>query len=68
MVEKTRGAEATVILGDIRNLAYKYRLENGTINGIQNSDVNIGTAADLHITLLTGYTQGGSLTVLSRFI
>jgi len=46
MVERGRGAEARAILGDLRNLAFAYRLANGTITGIANADVNIGTATD----------------------
>ena len=46
MVEKARGAEARQIFGDIRNLAYAYRLANGTVTGMTDADVNIGTAAD----------------------
>jgi len=46
MVEKGRYAEARQILGDLRKLAIAYRLANGTITGITNADVNIGTAAD----------------------
>jgi hypothetical protein len=34
------------IIGDIRKLALAYRLQNGTINGITNADLNIGTATD----------------------
>jgi prepilin-type N-terminal cleavage/methylation domain-containing protein len=46
MVEKTRGAEARQILGDMRKLAYAYRLANGTLTGIAYSDVNIGPGSD----------------------
>ncbi|TAM39926.1 prepilin-type N-terminal cleavage/methylation domain-containing protein [bacterium] len=42
-VEKSRGAEARQILGDIRKLAIAYRLENGTITGMQESDLNVGS-------------------------
>jgi len=34
MVEKTRSTEAKMIFGDVRKLAYQYRLENGTIAGM----------------------------------
>ncbi len=53
MVERSRGAEAKTILGDIRKLAYAYRMEEGSLGGgpggpgggIQNSDVNLCTVA-----------------------
>lgn len=45
-VEKGRGAEARMILGQIRTLAYQYRLENGSITGLQDSDVNIGFSSN----------------------
>jgi len=45
-VEKSRGAEARMIIGNIRQLAYEYRLTNGSIVGATNADFNIGTAAD----------------------
>ncbi len=46
MVERARGAEARPILGDMRKLAYAYRLANGTIAGITLANLNIGTAED----------------------
>ena len=46
MVERARGAEARQILGEIRKLAIAYRLANGSVAGITDADVNIGTAAD----------------------
>ena len=46
MVERARGAEAKMILGDMRNLAFAYRLANGTITGITGANLNIGPAAD----------------------
>ncbi len=46
MVEKGRGAEARMILGQIRKLAYEYYLQNGTITGMANSDINVGTASN----------------------
>jgi len=45
-VEKSRGAEARQILGQIRKLAYEYYLQNGTVTGITDADLNIGTAAN----------------------
>jgi len=44
--ERGRTAEAKTNLGVLRQLAVAYRWENGTINGISNADLNIGTAAD----------------------
>ncbi len=46
MVERARGVEARVILGDIRKLAAAYRLENGTVTGFAAVNANIGTDAD----------------------
>ena len=46
MVEKARGAEARMILGQMRALVYQYRLENGSVTSIAYPDVNIGTASD----------------------
>ncbi len=46
MVENMRGAEAREILGEMRKLAAAYRLANGTVNGMPNDALNIGTAAD----------------------
>jgi prepilin-type N-terminal cleavage/methylation domain-containing protein len=43
VVEKGRQAEAKTNLGLMRQLAYEYRLEKGTISGITNSDLNVGT-------------------------
>jgi len=46
MVEKMRTSEAISVLGKIRQLAYEYRLKNGTVSGMANADVNIGTGTD----------------------
>jgi type IV pilus assembly protein PilE len=46
MVERARGAEAKAILGNVRELAASYRLENGTISGFAATQANIGTATD----------------------
>ncbi len=46
MVERARGAEARMILGDMRKLAFAYRLANGTLTGITNADLNVGTDVD----------------------
>jgi prepilin-type N-terminal cleavage/methylation domain-containing protein len=46
MVEKARGAEARMILGDMRTLTAAYFLANGSLTGISASDCNVGTAAD----------------------
>jgi prepilin-type N-terminal cleavage/methylation domain-containing protein len=43
MVNRMRGAEIRVVFGEIRQLAIGYRLQNGSINGMTNADVNIGT-------------------------
>jgi len=46
MVERSRGAEAKAIVGDIRKLATAYRLERGNLTGFTAANANIGTAAD----------------------
>ena len=46
MVEKSRRAEAKMILGQMLRLATAYRLENGVITGVANGDLNLGTSAD----------------------
>jgi hypothetical protein len=46
MVERMRGSEARMIIGDIRKLAAAYKLANGTCTGMTTADVNIGTAQD----------------------
>ena len=43
MIEKSRGAEAKAILGDLRKLGAAFYLENQTLNGITNSEFNLGT-------------------------
>lgn len=46
MIERSRGAEARVICGDIRKFAAGHRLETGTLAGMTNANVGIGTAID----------------------
>lgn len=46
ILEMGRGTEAMMILSQIRTFAHVYRLENATIDGIQDSGVGIGTAPD----------------------
>ncbi len=46
MVERSRGAEARAICGDIRKFASAYRLEQGTTAAIGPNDVNIGVGND----------------------
>jgi prepilin-type N-terminal cleavage/methylation domain-containing protein len=46
VVEKGRSAEAKIILGHMRTLAYQYYLENGTLSPITSADLNIGTSSD----------------------
>ena len=48
MIEKSRGAEAKVILGDIRKFAAAYVLEEtiANIGAMTAADLNIGTGAD----------------------
>ncbi|MFA4854854.1 MAG: prepilin-type N-terminal cleavage/methylation domain-containing protein [Candidatus Omnitrophota bacterium] len=45
-VETSRGAEARQNLGQMRQLAYQYYLENGTVTGITYANVNVGTASN----------------------
>ncbi|MFA4889887.1 MAG: prepilin-type N-terminal cleavage/methylation domain-containing protein [Candidatus Omnitrophota bacterium] len=45
-VEKGRGAEARMILGQLRTLAHQYYMENGTFATITSADINIGTSPD----------------------
>ncbi len=44
MTERGRGAEARMVMGDMRKFAYQFWLENGTLTGITNADVNLGAA------------------------
>jgi len=44
--KKGRTAEARANLGYIRKLVYAYWLTNGSLTGITNADVGIGTASD----------------------
>ena len=46
VVEKGRSAEAKIILGHMRDLAYQYYIENGTLSTIAIADLNIGTSSD----------------------
>ena len=45
MVERSRGAEARAIIGDIRKMAYSFRLEQGSIATIAPANVNLCTGA-----------------------
>lgn len=42
VIERSRGAEARAILGDVRKYAIAYRLEHGTITGFTLADLGIG--------------------------
>ncbi|MCM8795767.1 MAG: type II secretion system GspH family protein [Candidatus Omnitrophica bacterium] len=46
MIERARGAEARMILGQIRSTAAAYRLERGSCTGFDNTAAGIGTGAD----------------------
>jgi len=46
MVEKSRGAEARTILGQITKFAQQFYFEHGAITDITNADVNVGTDSD----------------------
>jgi prepilin-type N-terminal cleavage/methylation domain-containing protein len=43
MVERSRGAEARSILGDLRKAAKAYQLENGNLTNLANVNLNLGT-------------------------
>ncbi|MDD5116677.1 MAG: prepilin-type N-terminal cleavage/methylation domain-containing protein [Candidatus Omnitrophica bacterium] len=45
-VDKGRSAEAKINLGHIRDLAYQYYIENGTLTIVTEDDLNIGTSPD----------------------
>lgn len=45
-VEKGRTAEAKTNLGTVYKLGYEYYLQNGSVTGMTNAYVNIGTSAD----------------------
>jgi len=49
MIERSRGAEARAICGDIRKMAIAYRMDNGSIGPVAANLglVNIGTATDM---------------------
>ncbi len=44
IVEKSRIAEAKIKIDAMRQLAYEYYLNNGSLDGMQNSDVGAGGA------------------------
>ncbi len=46
MVDRSRGAEARAIVGDIRKFAAAWRLERGTLTGFTAAQANIGTNND----------------------
>jgi Tfp pilus assembly protein PilE len=41
VVEKSRTAEAKVRIGTMRNFAYQYYLENGSLDGMERADVGV---------------------------
>ncbi len=43
MMERGRANEAKMVLGAIAKNVASYRLQNGTIEGMTNADVNVGT-------------------------
>ena len=45
VVERSRGAEARTIIGDLRKLAASFRLEQGTCVGIANVNLNLAAGA-----------------------
>ncbi|MDD5691940.1 MAG: prepilin-type N-terminal cleavage/methylation domain-containing protein [Candidatus Omnitrophica bacterium] len=46
VVEKGRSAEAKINLGHMRDLAYQYYIENGSLSTITTADLNLGTSPD----------------------
>jgi len=56
IVEKSRLAEAKIRLGTMRDLAYQYYTENGTLTGMQDADVGAGGGCTS--TAFFNYTSG----------
>ena len=57
IVEKARTAEGKVRIGAMRHLAYQYYLENGSLTGIQNTDVGVDytcASTDFYMYKVTG--------------
>ncbi len=46
VIEKGRTTEAVARLGLMQKLAFEYYLKNGSLTGIQNSDVGVSAACD----------------------
>jgi prepilin-type N-terminal cleavage/methylation domain-containing protein len=46
VIDRSRGAEARAICGDIRKFASAYRMQHGTVAAMAPADVNIGPNAD----------------------
>ncbi|TAM42075.1 prepilin-type N-terminal cleavage/methylation domain-containing protein [bacterium] len=65
IVEKSRLAEAKIRLGTMRQLAYEYYLNNGTLVGIQNSDVGVDNTCSS--TSFYQYLVGGGSTVVNMY-
>ncbi|MFA4854521.1 MAG: prepilin-type N-terminal cleavage/methylation domain-containing protein [Candidatus Omnitrophota bacterium] len=67
-VEKSRLAEAKTRLGTMRQLAYEYYLNNGTLTGIANGDVGVVgscTSTDFYY-YYVGTTTSTSVNMLAR--
>jgi prepilin-type N-terminal cleavage/methylation domain-containing protein len=81
MVEKSRLAEAKVRIGVMRDLAYSYYFENGTLTGLQYDDLGVtglcsssdlfaygksGSTATLAVLTAARCTSGGKLPNATR--
>jgi len=54
MVERSRGAEARTILGDIRKWAFAYYMERGTVLNVSTGAVNISAAVGGNLDQIPG--------------
>jgi len=64
IVEKARTAEARVRIGVMRQLAYQYYLENGSLTGIQYADVGVDNtcaSTDFYRYYVNNYTTYANL-------
>jgi prepilin-type N-terminal cleavage/methylation domain-containing protein len=69
MVEKSRTAEARVHIGTMRNLAYSYYLENGSLTGIQNGDLGVNatcTSNSYYYFAISSYSTASMVGLVAR--
>lgn len=67
MIEKSRGAEAKEVMGNLRRLAAGYYMEYGSVTGIPDAYLTLGTSNDMTPTSCAGrvshyfsYAQSGA--------